>query len=456
MGANQFLAGQLVEPLGQALAQPAAVREDDRAGVAPDQLEDRRVDRRPDARSQVRADGRATGLLLLGQDVTDGAHVVDRDDDLELERLAGAGVDDRDLAIRPDAAHESGDRVEGALGGAEADALRGFRALLAQRLQAFQAQGEVSTPFRAGDRVDLVDDDVLDAAQDLAGLAREEEVQALGGRDEDVGRAARDLAAVLGRGVAGPAGDGDPGRWFAQVLGRVADAGERRPQVAFHVVGQGLERGDVEDADVAWLAPLWRRARVLGEAVDGVEEGGQGLAAPRRRVDERVLATRDRGPALPPGPGWAPRSSPRTTPGRRARTVRADRRRSCWPRTLEYRRTQPIWTGRSISAASQLPRAPRGASVSPAPTVGSQPSISARTRDRLHRGFRGDRWLRSHRFAERPSPALARISDPIMAPSHRSEPIKLLEARMASAHRLGRKRWLPSIRHLRRRIDSGQ
>jgi hypothetical protein len=32
----------------------------------------------------------------------------------------------------------------------------------------------VGTPFRPGDRVDLVDDDVLDAAEDLAGLAGEQ------------------------------------------------------------------------------------------------------------------------------------------------------------------------------------------------------------------------------------------------------------------------------------------
>ena len=199
VGTHELLAGELVESLGQALAQAAAVREDDRARVAPDELEDPRVDRRPDAGPQVRADRRAAGLLLLGQDVADGAHVIDRHDDLEVERLSGAGVDDGDLAVRPDAAEEAGDRVERPLGGGEADPLRGLGALRPKRLQAFQAQGEVGTPFRAGDRMDLVDDDVLDAAEDLARLAGEEQVQALGGRDEDVRRAAGDLAAVLGR-----------------------------------------------------------------------------------------------------------------------------------------------------------------------------------------------------------------------------------------------------------------
>ena len=68
VGADELLAGQLVEPLGEPLAQAAAVGEHDRAAVAPDQLQDPRMDRRPDARPQVRrwwpgrrAAGRAAG-----------------------------------------------------------------------------------------------------------------------------------------------------------------------------------------------------------------------------------------------------------------------------------------------------------------------------------------------------------------------------------------------------------
>ena len=70
------------------------------------------------------------------------------------------------------------------------------------------------------------------------------------------GGVAGDLAAVLGGRVAGAAGDGDPGRLVAEPLGRQADAGERGTEVALDVVGQCLERGDVEDPDVAGLASL--------------------------------------------------------------------------------------------------------------------------------------------------------------------------------------------------------
>jgi hypothetical protein len=55
----------------------------------------------------------------------------------------------------------------------------------------------VGASFGAGDGVDFVDDDVLDALEDLARLAGEDEVQAFGGGDEDVGRAAYELASFL-------------------------------------------------------------------------------------------------------------------------------------------------------------------------------------------------------------------------------------------------------------------
>ena len=67
--------------------------------------------------------GRAAGLLVERQDLADRRHVVDRDDDLEVERLARAGIDDRDLAARADAAEEPGDRLERPLRGGQADAL---------------------------------------------------------------------------------------------------------------------------------------------------------------------------------------------------------------------------------------------------------------------------------------------------------------------------------------------
>ena len=124
-----------------------------------------------------------------------------------------------DLAARPDAAEEPGDRLERPLRGARGRSAAAASASAApEALEALEAQGEVGAALRAGDRVDLVDDDVLDAAEDLARLAREQQVERFGGRDEDVRRPPGDLAAVLGRRVAGPARDRDVRRRLAEAL----------------------------------------------------------------------------------------------------------------------------------------------------------------------------------------------------------------------------------------------
>ena len=79
----------------------------------------------------------------------------------------------------------------------------------------------------------------------------------------------------------------------------VRDAGQRRPQVAFDVNRERLERRDVEHA-----APLLeRRSRLEHEPVEAPEERGQRLAAAGGREDKRGIAARDRRPSelLRPG-----------------------------------------------------------------------------------------------------------------------------------------------------------
>ena len=90
----------------------------------------------------------------------------------------------------------------------------------------------------ARDRVHLVEDQGLDAAQRLARLRGEHQVQRLGRRDQDVGRLLQELAPFLLRGVAGA--NRNP-----QVR---LEACERAAQVALDVVVQRLQRGDVEHA----------------------------------------------------------------------------------------------------------------------------------------------------------------------------------------------------------------
>ena len=84
------------------------------------------------------------------------------------------------------AAEEAGDLVDRADRRGQADALG---RLVEQGVEPLEREREVRAALGAGDRVHLVDDHRLDAAQRLAGLRGEDQEQRLGRGDEDVGRA---------------------------------------------------------------------------------------------------------------------------------------------------------------------------------------------------------------------------------------------------------------------------
>ncbi len=101
MGADQFLAGQLIDGCGQPFGQTAGVDEDDCRAVLSDQLEDARMDRRPDAPAWsllLSPDHRCRPAIRLSPPL-EVRHVVNRDLDRDLHRLDASGVDDGDLAI---------------------------------------------------------------------------------------------------------------------------------------------------------------------------------------------------------------------------------------------------------------------------------------------------------------------------------------------------------------------
>ena len=136
-------------------------------------------------------------------------------------------------------------------------------------------------------------------------------------------------------------GAGSPRR-----CGGIADPGQRRAQVALDVVGQRLERRDVEDADRA------RRARgsasgcrVGGEPIERPQEGGECLAAAGRGVDQRVLAGGDRRPAarLGLGRGLEARLEP-VADGARERRQGSAPPVAAWSRSRdeEYRPRRPF------------------------------------------------------------------------------------------------------------------
>ena len=145
-----------------------------------------------------------------------------------------------DLAARAGAAEEAGDRVERSLRRRQPDALRARRcAAAAQALEALEAEREVRAALGAGDGVDLVDDHVLDAAQDLARLAGRAAGRAISGVVTRMSGGWRARSRRSSAGVSPVRGrDRDPGARLAEPCGGERDPGERRAQVALDVVGR--------------------------------------------------------------------------------------------------------------------------------------------------------------------------------------------------------------------------
>ncbi len=192
MRSRHFLLGELVQAQGEPLGQPAVVHEDDRRAVRAHELEQRGIDRRPD---RVHA-GLGAGRRQL-------AHVLERNDDLQVELFRNSRVDEVD---RSRAGDEAADLLERALRGRQADALE---RLLDQTLEPFDRKREMRAALRARDRVHLVDDQRVDAAQDISRLRGQHQEERLGRRDENVRRVAQHRRALLLRRVAGANGDAE-------------------------------------------------------------------------------------------------------------------------------------------------------------------------------------------------------------------------------------------------------
>src|SRR5205823_13151760 len=95
---GDFRLGQLVEAQREALGATAVVDEDDRRAVLLDELEDLRVDRGPDRAAR----GLAAGQRVELRSGVRLHHRLDGNADLEVQRLADAGVDDPARAVRAD------------------------------------------------------------------------------------------------------------------------------------------------------------------------------------------------------------------------------------------------------------------------------------------------------------------------------------------------------------------
>ncbi|MNF39886.1 hypothetical protein D3C84_208810 [compost metagenome] len=110
-------------------------------------------------------------------------------------------------------------------------------------------------------------------------------------------RALAHRQALAGAGVAGAhrRADVDIGQALALQFG--ADAGQRLLEVEADVVGQRLERRDVDHA--AAIGQLAADGQAFAhQRIDGGEEGGQGLARAGGRRDQGRTAGADRRPGL--------------------------------------------------------------------------------------------------------------------------------------------------------------
>ena len=218
------------------------------------------------------------------------------------------GIDDRDRpgrAVVGVAAEEARDRLERALRRRQPDALR---RLVGQGLEPLERERQVRPALGARERVDLVDDHGADGAQRLARRRGEHQVEGFRRRDEDVGRVGEQLASLARGRVSGSHPHDHLVREAgAGALGRVAHAGERRPQVLLHVDRERAQRRDVDDAgaglrvggggSVASRSIAHRKAasvlpEPVGASTQGVLAPSDGLPAlrlsERGRVERRL------------------------------------------------------------------------------------------------------------------------------------------------------------------------
>jgi hypothetical protein len=207
-----------------------------------------------------------------------------------------AGVDD--VRQRPAVADEQpGDALDRLLGRRQPDPDRDPPMLLAdQPIEALEAEREVGAALVAGDGVDLVDDHRADVAEGGAALlGGEQDVERLRRGDQDVRRPLGHLGALAHRRVAGADADPDVRKANAG-LGEVGgELAERRLEVALDVVGQRLERRQVEDRGLIGERP---RQAAADELIEAGQERGQRLARAGRRRDQDVVAGGDLGPAV--------------------------------------------------------------------------------------------------------------------------------------------------------------
>ena len=144
------------------------------------------------------------------------------------------------------------------------------------------------------ERVDLVDDHRARRREHLAsGIGAEQHVERFRGRDDNMRRPAAHARALALRRVAGAHQRANFDVRIAQSRELGTDPRQRRFEIAPDIVGECLQRRDVDDAGLVRQRSFDTAAH---ESIDRREERGQRLARARRRRDEDMAARLNRGP----------------------------------------------------------------------------------------------------------------------------------------------------------------
>ncbi len=163
-----------------------------------------------------------------------------------------------------------------------------------QGLEPLEGERQVRAALVPRHRVDLVHDDGAHVGEPAPARFRgEEDEERLRGGHHDVRRPAAGLAPLVRRGVAGAERGPDLRRGQPRGGGGRGQLPERFVQVPPYVIGQGLQRRDIEDVGAALELPLDGAAK---EPVETGEEGSEGLAGAGGRREEDIAARRDQRP----------------------------------------------------------------------------------------------------------------------------------------------------------------
>ena len=305
LGGLAVLARQLVQPHRQPLGAAAVVHEDDRRPVrtapAPAARGRSRARssggwrpspraRRADAH-QVAAAGRGALPPTAGSVTSWASGSRMSSTGTRISRSSGLRTPvSTTLQSRPAPTRKRPTSSSGFWVARQADALHG---VVGGVLQALERQRQVRAALGARHRVDLVDDAPLDAGEHLPRPGGEHQVERLGRGDQHVGRVAQHRLALLLRACRRCG-------WPRHVA---ADALQRGAQVLLHVVGERLQRRDVDQPRAALRA----RARPPGGRGP---RGTRRASCPSRWAPRRSRARRPRSQARP---GAAPRSARRTS-----------------------------------------------------------------------------------------------------------------------------------------------